>query len=95
MKDELNTFVEDENGKLCATQGCFDDRVMALAVAKEGGKSAPYIYEKQIQEAKVDGKGGAFSVDSIIEELRAKHDRREGSFPIPFQDIDNARSIYH
>lgn len=95
LKDELNTFVEDENGKLCATQGCFDDRVMALAVAKEGGKSAPYIYEKQIQEAKVDGKGGAFSVDSIIEELRAKHDRREGSFPIPFQDIDNARSIYH
>jgi len=33
LKNELNSFVEKENGKLEAEEGCHDDRVMALAHA--------------------------------------------------------------
>lgn len=33
LKNELSTFIEDEAGKMGAQEGCFDDTVMASAVA--------------------------------------------------------------
>lgn len=97
-KSELGTFIEDENGKLCAQEGCFDDRVMALAVAVEGAKASPYIYEKRDMEAKqMEAKKDLFDLDTILAELRARHAAQGGGFPIPPQDAEssNGNSYLH
>lgn len=81
LRDELATFVETEEGKLQAEEGCFDDRVMAMAVGLMGARkahlldivtrSSPHIY---------DPSHDPFSLDGILQEF--KH-RRGGSGRYP------------
>ena len=40
LRDELSTFVETDKGTLEASTGCFDDRVMAMAVGLMGARKA-------------------------------------------------------
>jgi hypothetical protein len=89
LRDELSTFVEKENGKMEAEQGCFDDRVMALAVGLMGGKRAGYLIEHESYKAQNSLIIDPFSMDSIIDELRGKYNQQEGTgdFPIPRQDL--------
>ena len=96
LKDELSTFIETDVGKLEATEGCFDDRVIAVAVAIEGGKHSPYIHEVPLTKEKVDPMAEAFGLDVMIDELHARQSHRRGDFLIPFQDIGSyGRSTRH
>jgi hypothetical protein len=91
-KDELNTFVEDENGKLVAAEGCFDDRVLSLAVGVEGARTCPYIYERaDLQAREKEAKKDLFDLDTVLAELRSRHSKQRGDFPIPFQDEGSYR----
>jgi hypothetical protein len=85
-KDELSTFAEDENGKLAASEGCFDDRVMALAVCVEGAKHSPYIYEREEQQRKREEVRDPFNMELQLKELRSKAAANSNHYPIPFQD---------
>lgn len=92
-KDELNTFIEDENGKLVAAEGCFDDRVLSLAIGVEGAKSCPYIYEKQdFEDRQSKAQKGILDLDTTLEELRARFGHAQGDYPIPHQDIESYRA---
>jgi len=97
-KDELNTFIEDDNGKLVAAEGCFDDRVLSLAIGVEGARSSPYIYEREDREKRImESQKDLFDLDTVLAELRNRSSVEKGSFPIPYQDIEsyNANSRYH
>jgi len=70
LKSELSTFVETEDGKLEAQEGCFDDCVMALACAGMGinkGAFATATTDKVKYE-----RWDPFSFESMVEELRGK-----------------------
>jgi hypothetical protein len=76
LLDECKSFVEKENGKLEAEEGCWDDRVMALAIlvhgitkAKMQSSTAPVVIEREPEP---------FSFDAIIGELQG----RGQDFPI-------------
>lgn len=86
LKDELSTYVEDENGKLGAAEGCFDDRVIAIAAAVEGAKACPYIFEKQAMERAKREYVDPLNVGLMIDELRKKHKDQSGEFAIRRQD---------
>lgn len=91
-KDELNTFVEDDNGKLVAAEGCFDDRVLSLAVGVEGARSCPYIYERaDLEQKQTEAKKDLFDLDTVLAELRTRHSSKQGEYPIPFQDEGSSR----
>jgi hypothetical protein len=79
LKSELDTFVEKENGKLEAEEGCHDDLVMGLA---QGAfvlpKAAQYGVAKHTIPEQQRGRD-PFSLDSIIEEMQRK---RQGELPI-------------
>lgn len=72
LHSELSTFVETENGSLEAQEGCFDDCVMALA-------EAMFIMEKALMAGAhsdsiyIENEPDPFSMDSIIKELRMRH----------------------
>lgn len=89
LKDELSTYVEDDNGKLGATEGCYDDRVIAIAAAAEGAKASPYIYERAQLERKKQECVDPLNVGLLIDELKMKHKERTNGFPIPRQDDPN------
>lgn len=96
LKDELSTFVEDENGKMGAQEGCFDDRVIAIAAAVEGAKSSPYIYERERLAQEKRDYIDPLSAGAAIDELRAKYYRRAGSgFAIPRQDDPDGNTLHH
>lgn len=87
MKDELSTYVEDENGKLGAAEGCFDDRVIAVACAVHGAKTCPYIYEKQALDRAKREYVDPLNFGLAIDELRKKYKKNTtGEFAIPPQD---------
>lgn len=86
LKDELSTFVEDENHKLAAAEGCFDDRVMALAVAVEGSVGCIYVHEREAAEKAKREYVNPLTVGLLIDELREKYKRRQGEFAISPQD---------
>lgn len=65
LVDELGTFIEKENGKLEAEEGCKDDCVMALALAQHGHKKARMLYDWNVG-------------DGSISEIADEHD--PGSF---------------
>jgi hypothetical protein len=73
LKDEMNSFVENDEGKIEAQQGCFDDRVMASALAtwvmpkvlSRMGKRRKRTAKEIIQDP--------FSLDYILEELDVKY----------------------
>lgn len=88
LKDELDTFVETEEGKLEAEEGANDDCVMASA-------AAAWVFEKaQLllapgPERSLDVKD-PFVLDTIIAELQG----RKKSFPIKPQVIVGDRYAY-
>jgi hypothetical protein len=94
LKDELNTFVEDENNRLCAAEGCFDDRVMAIAVAVHGAYSSPYIYEREDMERRKIVTRDPFVLENALKELHARHLEKQGEFPIPPQDDVSGYSLH-
>lgn len=95
-KDELSTFVENDEGRLEASEGCFDDRVLALAVGVEGARTCPYIYEQERYKRMQQEAKNPWDLDVIIKELRAKHaERTGGDFPIPRQDDEYGNTLYH
>lgn len=96
LKDELSTFVEDENGKMGAQEGCYDDRVIAIAAAVEGAKASPYIHERKQRELAEKNYVDPLSAGAAIDELRAKYYRRAGTgFAIPRQDDPDGHPISH
>jgi hypothetical protein len=89
-KDELNTFMEDDNNKLVAMEGCFDDRVLSLAIGVEGARTCPYIYERaDLESRQVEAKKDLFDLDTVLSELRARHRDKQGEYPIPYQHEGN------
>lgn len=80
LRDELSTFIEHENGTLAAQEGCYDDRVMALACANIGIERAGIMATPSggvTQNVYKD----PFLLDNIIDEMGS---RRSG-FPISSQ----------
>jgi hypothetical protein len=77
LMDELGTYIENESGKLGAEEGCFDDRVMASAVAAQTWPRAQLLKAPKSLPPSPQV-NDPFSLDSIIDELR---DRNRG-FPI-------------
>jgi len=86
LKDEISTFIETDNGKLEATEGCFDDRVIAYGVALEGAKYSPYIHEIPTQTVKAAAIE-TFGMEQLLAQLQAKRKHANGDYPIPYQDI--------
>jgi len=76
LKSELDTFVEKENGKLEAEEGCYDDRVMAMAVFAYSYERAMLMKTPEPIEER--SYRDPFSFDVILEELR----NRNKGFPI-------------
>ncbi len=73
---ELSTFVEHEDGKLSAQNGCYDDRVMAAACAAMGLDHA-IIYAGDGRESMrrfgpTDATKDPFTLDHVIDELGGK-----------------------
>lgn len=73
LKDELDTFIENENGKMEAEEGCWDDRVIAMAMAS-------YTYERACMklgsvEEEIPYDNDPFLIDNIIDELTKGHNR--------------------
>ena len=86
LKDELSTFAEQEHGKLEAEAGCFDDRVMGMAVGLMGAKRAGYLLQHEDYQRTQDIYVDPFSVAGIITELQARG-TSDDALPIPRQDI--------
>lgn len=86
LQNELSTFVEKENGKLEAEEGCYDDRVLALGVGLMGSKRAGYLIEHESYKAEKSLIVDPFSLDAIIDELHSRNTINEDGFPIPRQD---------
>jgi len=88
LMDELSTFGEQENGKMEAESGCYDDRVMALAVGLQGSIRAGYLRAheeyQRIQTDWVD----PFSLEGIIASCRGRaKGSQHDNLPIPRQDL--------
>lgn len=77
---ELASFVEDETGKLNAEEGCFDDRVIALAMSVVAVERGTLALTDSGSSVLVDYED-RFSLDYIIKELSG----RRGGFPISTQ----------
>ena len=77
LKDEMDSFVEDENGKMGAEVGSHDDRVMAMAMVVVGLERALIASSTNVTFMPTM-ENDPFSLDSIIKELHG----REQNFPI-------------
>ncbi|KKN22507.1 hypothetical protein LCGC14_0914400 [marine sediment metagenome] len=73
LSDELSTFIEHEDGKLAAQNGCYDDLVISLACAGIGLRRAGlYLDDHTKQDRKKKAKADPFSLDGIIDEMQGK-----------------------
>ena len=75
LNTQLSTFIEHEDGKLAAQDGCEDDAVMAAACGAMGYNRAALF--KSLPAVLAPGKD-PFAVDNIIDELRG----RASGFPV-------------
>lgn len=75
LRTELSTFIEHENGKLAAADGCHDDTVIALACAAAGINQASLRVPTRRM---VDRRRDPFAIDSLIDELSL----HRGEYPI-------------
>lgn len=78
LSDEMSTFIEHENGKMAAQDGCHDDRVMASACAMMGVERAALYGEFGSRPRGVGKTNDPFVVDNIVKEMRS----RKGGYPI-------------
>jgi hypothetical protein len=87
LRDELGTFVEKPTGKLEAEAGCFDDRVMALAIGLMGAYKAN-LHSTMAHMARVtlDRSYDPFSLDAILAEFGRKRDGVITSTGYPISD---------
>jgi len=85
LRSELNTFAEQPNGRLEAEVGCFDDRVMAMAVGLTGSVRAGYMLQQESYRSQIQV-FDPFSLEGIIADLQNKNPSGDG-LPIPRQDI--------
>ena len=80
LSTELSTFVEKEGGKLEAEDGCWDDAVIAIALALWARDKAALILPRDYDKPKpMDTNPLLF--DNILESLKHKHTK----FPIAAQ----------
>jgi hypothetical protein len=80
LKAQLSTFIEHENGRMAAQEGCEDDAVIASACAGVGLNKAALLATPHRYRA---GKPiDPFALDHMLEELRG----RDYTFPISYQD---------
>lgn len=82
LKDELDTFVENE-GKLEAQEGCYDDRVIAAAVATFVLIKAGLYLDSPSTKHDYDPSKDPFTLDGII----AEREKARNQFPISDQAI--------
>lgn len=94
LYSELSSFVEHENGTLGAVEGCFDDRVMSLAMTVVAVNKASMRASIDREKPQVLLRKDPFSLDSIISEMHARQRRYpisdQAAFPImtaPISDI--------
>jgi hypothetical protein len=81
LRSELSTFIEHENGKLAAQEGCHDDTVISSACAITGlNKAAMRVV---VAPEPVSHYGRDMIFDNIMKELQS---RRFGDWPIRAQD---------
>ena len=79
LKAELDSFVEHESGLMGTTDGCFDDRVMALALALYAAEKAViFAGPRDLPKIEVID---PFQLESIIGEL----EKRRSGFPFKSQ----------
>jgi hypothetical protein len=77
LKTQLSTFIEHENGKMEAQDGCQDDCVMAAACAAVGLNRAAMI-AKPDKPVGGDPALNPFTLDAIMKELQ----RRGTGWPV-------------
>lgn len=77
LRSELSTFIEHENGKLAAQEGCKDDRVLAAACAAMGvNHAALYAGTGQAElPGPTIGKPDPLTLDGILYELNNRGSR--------------------
>lgn len=83
LKDELDTFIEDDNGSLGAENGCYDDTVMASAMIAVTIDKALIMTAPRailVQDLTPD----PFLLDNIIKEM---HGKGSGGHAISVQTI--------
>ena len=86
LRNELLTFIEDENGKLSAAPGCHDDCVMALAMATVGLPRAAIRAGHRVYIDSVTDPD-PFSFEAIFDE------RERGKFPIAPQHASSMEGL--
>jgi len=87
LRDELSTFAEQENGKLEAEAGCYDDRVMAMSVGLMGAKRAGFMLEHEEYQSQIANWVDPFSLEGIIAELTGRTKNGSDNLPIRRQDL--------
>lgn len=70
LKGEMDSFIEKDNGKIEAEEGCFDDAVMASAMATF---VFPKVFSRKFASDRADQEPDPFSLDGILLELEKKH----------------------
>lgn len=80
LKGEMDSFVEDENGKMGAMEGMLDDRVMACAVAQMGWNDAAFSGAGESTPIEEEN---PFELNSILAELK----QRGWGYPFPQQTV--------
>jgi len=92
LRDELSTFVEHENGKMAAQDGCKDDRVMASACAVMGIERAGLYATPDADRERIRGAyKDPFLLDNIIDEMQG----RRGRSPISPQHGSGGEGMPH
>ena len=75
--EEMTTFIEHEDGKLAAQEGCHDDTVIALALANSKIQRAQLVaVQKRRQGEKRIINNDPFRFDNILKNIK------RGQFPI-------------
>jgi len=82
---EMGSFIENDNGKMEATAGCFDDCVMALAFANYGRPRAARMFARE-REEEDRGRGlrmnEVFEAGRAINELEARWNNANAALPV-------------
>lgn len=81
LKSEIDSFAEQETGKLEANEGCNDDRVMSLLVGFEGVEKSGFLAAEEEYEKQSALVSNPFSLEAILE-WAAKKRLGLGSFPL-------------
>ena len=86
LKDEMGSFIENENGTMSADTGCMDDSVMAMSMCIVGVDKALMRMSRQQEQYESEKLyNDPFTLESIIHEL---HNRVGEGFPIADQVSD-------